>query len=165
MTNHQVWNEVVGGFRLRCPESCPSDVYEVMSACWRVTPRSRPRFKVIISVLKEILDHANQFLLESPQTPLTLNAHLIFEIESDDNRESRSSSAISQPSTIINADTHDYLDLANNTATVPPLRTPRQSRVSFAPQPSRRRSNSWSRLITVLNTRRSSNEEPVESFQ
>ncbi|XP_053134353.1 tyrosine-protein kinase Fer-like [Hemicordylus capensis] len=47
LSNQQVVSQVERGFRMRAPQHCPMDVYDVMLRCWDRTPRLRPRFSAI----------------------------------------------------------------------------------------------------------------------
>jgi serine/threonine protein kinase len=40
MSNHEVLEQVIQGYRLECPQDCPDDVYQLMRQCWS-TPRPR----------------------------------------------------------------------------------------------------------------------------
>ena len=55
MTELRVWVEVVGGYRLPCPENCPQLVFAVMNECW-VANGSRPTFQAIVKRLQFALD-------------------------------------------------------------------------------------------------------------
>lgn len=43
------------GRRLEQPHSTPDFIYELMKSCWKETPAERPRFKKIVTTLKEII--------------------------------------------------------------------------------------------------------------
>ena len=45
MSNAEVFEKVVGGYRMPSPDNCPKEIYEWMFACWKVEPEQRPSFK------------------------------------------------------------------------------------------------------------------------
>nr|XP_025035920.1 tyrosine-protein kinase Fer-like isoform X1 [Pelodiscus sinensis] len=47
MSNQQVVSQVERGFRMRAPERCPVEVYDVMLRCWETSPSLRPKFSAI----------------------------------------------------------------------------------------------------------------------
>ncbi|XP_067121087.1 focal adhesion kinase 1-like isoform X2 [Centruroides vittatus] len=53
--NNDVIGRIEHGERLPLPESCPPQLYSLMSLCWSYEPSKRPSFKDIKHVLKEIL--------------------------------------------------------------------------------------------------------------
>ena len=50
MGNDKVWANVLGGYRLPCPDNCPPNIYSLMLACWGVSG-TRPTFTVIVETL------------------------------------------------------------------------------------------------------------------
>jgi len=51
MSNEDCVAQVMKGYRLPCPESCPEAVYKVMLSCWAHSPALRPSFKQIYEQL------------------------------------------------------------------------------------------------------------------
>ena len=53
----QVLGHITAGRRLRHPECCPDEVYEIMERCWSATPDLRPAFngdKGLVALLSEL---------------------------------------------------------------------------------------------------------------
>ncbi|XP_078524998.1 tyrosine-protein kinase Fer-like [Lissotriton helveticus] len=44
LSNRQAQNQVERGYRMRAPEHCPVEVYDVMLRCWETNPSERPKF-------------------------------------------------------------------------------------------------------------------------
>ena len=61
MSNEKVWVEVVGGYRLPCPEGCPSEVYDVMLHCW-FGFGERPTFQELTATFRRAYDNEGIFL-------------------------------------------------------------------------------------------------------
>jgi hypothetical protein len=49
-----VWVEVTAGFRLPCPDNCPSSIYLMMKECWQQDPTSRPSFLILYETLQKV---------------------------------------------------------------------------------------------------------------
>ena len=47
MTNPQVLEAVVKGYRMPCPDDCPELLHEIMRECWRDDRASRPTFETL----------------------------------------------------------------------------------------------------------------------
>ena len=47
MTNAEVLHQVEHGYRMQCPQGCPSALYEIMLECWNKDPMSRPTFETL----------------------------------------------------------------------------------------------------------------------
>lgn len=41
------------GYRMPRPDNCPSELYEVMTSCWKTKPEERPTFDYMQSVLED----------------------------------------------------------------------------------------------------------------
>jgi hypothetical protein len=54
MTNEQVAEAVMKGYRLPSPDQCPPEVYTLMRQCWNETSIQRPNFTVIFQKLHTI---------------------------------------------------------------------------------------------------------------
>ncbi|KAM9316367.1 tyrosine-protein kinase Blk [Gastrophryne carolinensis] len=53
MSNPEVIQLLDEGYRMPCPENCPSELYEIMLRCWRDKPEDRPTFEYLQSVLED----------------------------------------------------------------------------------------------------------------
>jgi hypothetical protein len=60
MTNAEVMQKVVAGYRLASPEGCPQEVVELMERCWHHRPEARPRFKEIYEKIESIWNDFRQ---------------------------------------------------------------------------------------------------------
>ncbi|XP_001506767.1 protein-tyrosine kinase 6 [Ornithorhynchus anatinus] len=47
MSNSEVHQKVLTGFRMLSPPKCPPMIYELMCKCWNITPEERPTFKCL----------------------------------------------------------------------------------------------------------------------
>ena len=56
MTNSEVKEQIVQGYRMPQPKGCPDQLYNIMLHCWRENPTSRPRFEALQWQLEEIKD-------------------------------------------------------------------------------------------------------------
>ncbi|XP_070803457.1 tyrosine-protein kinase Blk [Pituophis catenifer annectens] len=53
MMNHDVIMHIEQGYRIPCPESCPSNLYTIMLKCWKDNPEERPTFEYLQSTLED----------------------------------------------------------------------------------------------------------------
>ena len=53
MSNVEIVEKVVGGYRLPRPYLCPYKLYEMMCSCWEENPEKRPNIKEIFKILEE----------------------------------------------------------------------------------------------------------------
>ncbi|XP_036376567.1 tyrosine-protein kinase Lyn-like [Megalops cyprinoides] len=53
MSNGDVMMAVQRGYRMPCPEDCPSELYDIMNTCWKSKPDDRPTFDYMQSVLDD----------------------------------------------------------------------------------------------------------------
>uniref|UniRef100_A0A673H2C7 LYN proto-oncogene, Src family tyrosine kinase n=1 Tax=Sinocyclocheilus rhinocerous TaxID=307959 RepID=A0A673H2C7_9TELE len=53
MSNSEVMSSVQRGYRMPRPENCPTELYEIMTTCWKSKPDDRPTFDYIQSVLDD----------------------------------------------------------------------------------------------------------------
>jgi serine/threonine protein kinase len=60
MSNIEVANNVLRGYRMEAPLDCPTEVYEIMVSCWKAEPENRPTFG-------DLLNCINNILLRHPQ--------------------------------------------------------------------------------------------------
>lgn len=42
---------ILKGIRLKKPDSCPEDLYDIMYRCWNIEARARPNFEMIEKIL------------------------------------------------------------------------------------------------------------------
>ncbi|XP_076989832.1 tyrosine-protein kinase Mer isoform X2 [Tamandua tetradactyla] len=54
--NHEIYEYLVHGLRLKQPDDCPDELYQVMYSCWRADPLDRPTFLVLRLQLEKLLD-------------------------------------------------------------------------------------------------------------
>jgi len=54
MTNFDVMQKVVAGYRLGCPQGCPDQIYQLMLRCWQKLPEKRPGFKEIYDIIETV---------------------------------------------------------------------------------------------------------------
>jgi serine/threonine protein kinase len=47
LTHEETLRQVLEGYRMPIPHSCPEDVYTIMTECWRENPTTRPSFETI----------------------------------------------------------------------------------------------------------------------
>jgi len=53
MTNQEARDKVDNGYRMACPDGCPTAVYSLMRDCWEHQPEKRPHFKRIVIELRD----------------------------------------------------------------------------------------------------------------
>ena len=68
MSNAEVTEKVVGGYRMPSPDQCPKQIYEWMLACWKVEPEQRPSFKQLYDEIEKIWLDTRQNQLSSSST-------------------------------------------------------------------------------------------------
>uniref|UniRef100_A0A7N8YIP0 receptor protein-tyrosine kinase n=2 Tax=Mastacembelus armatus TaxID=205130 RepID=A0A7N8YIP0_9TELE len=61
ISNHEIYDHLVEGHRLKQPPDCLDELYEIMYSCWRADPLDRPSF----SQLQEMLEKLTEKLPES----------------------------------------------------------------------------------------------------
>ncbi|XP_075418663.1 tyrosine-protein kinase Mer [Tenrec ecaudatus] len=54
--NHEMYDYLLHGHRLKQPEDCLDELYEVMYSCWRADPLDRPTFSVLRLQLEKLLE-------------------------------------------------------------------------------------------------------------
>jgi len=54
MSNAEVIEKVITGYRLNSPENCPDQIYKLMFTCWNAQPERRPTFKQLYDGIKNI---------------------------------------------------------------------------------------------------------------
>ncbi|XP_075265796.1 uncharacterized protein LOC142358239 isoform X1 [Convolutriloba macropyga] len=50
--NHEVYDHLQTGMRLKQPDNCPDQLYDIMMSCWRTNPTHRPTFLEVVSQLE-----------------------------------------------------------------------------------------------------------------
>ena len=58
------------GYRLECPEGCPSNIYDMMKRCWEWNPQKRPQFAELHTELNA-MSNVNEGVLS-----LNANVHM-----------------------------------------------------------------------------------------
>lgn len=56
MTNYQVVQKVLEGYRMPSPANCPKLLYGIMSDCWKKAPQDRPTFETLQWKLEDFFD-------------------------------------------------------------------------------------------------------------
>ncbi|KFV08601.1 Tyrosine-protein kinase Mer, partial [Pterocles gutturalis] len=54
--NHEIYEYLFHGQRLKKPDDCLDELYEIMSACWRADPAARPTFSQLKVHLEKLLE-------------------------------------------------------------------------------------------------------------
>uniref|UniRef100_A0A8C4PJ80 Tyrosine-protein kinase Mer n=1 Tax=Equus asinus TaxID=9793 RepID=A0A8C4PJ80_EQUAS len=54
--NHEMYDYLLHGHRLKQPEDCLDELYEIMLSCWRAEPLDRPTFTVLKLQLEKFLE-------------------------------------------------------------------------------------------------------------
>lgn len=54
--NHEIYDYLLHGHRLKQPEDCLDELYEVMYSCWRADPHERPAFPELKLHLEKLLE-------------------------------------------------------------------------------------------------------------
>ncbi|KGL80646.1 Tyrosine-protein kinase HCK, partial [Tinamus guttatus] len=60
MTNPEVIRNLERGYRMPCPDMCPSELYNIILKCWRTRPEERPTFEYLQSVLEDFYTATEQ---------------------------------------------------------------------------------------------------------
>uniref|UniRef100_A0A8C3TMK1 Tyrosine-protein kinase Mer n=1 Tax=Catharus ustulatus TaxID=91951 RepID=A0A8C3TMK1_CATUS len=55
--NHEIYEYLFHGQRLKKPEDCLDELYEIMSECWRADPAARPTFSQLKAQLEKLLEN------------------------------------------------------------------------------------------------------------
>ncbi|XP_039385195.1 tyrosine-protein kinase Fyn isoform X1 [Mauremys reevesii] len=53
MNNREVLEQVERGYRMPCPQDCPSSLHELMIHCWKKDPEERPTFEYLQGFLED----------------------------------------------------------------------------------------------------------------
>ncbi|XP_060043323.1 tyrosine-protein kinase Mer isoform X2 [Erinaceus europaeus] len=54
--NHEMYDYLLHGHRLKQPDDCLDELYEIMHSCWRTEPLDRPTFSVLRLQLEKLLE-------------------------------------------------------------------------------------------------------------
>ncbi|XP_015442943.2 tyrosine-protein kinase Mer [Pteropus alecto] len=54
--NHEIYEYLLHGHRLKQPEDCLDELYDIMHSCWRAEPLDRPTFSVLRLQLEKLLE-------------------------------------------------------------------------------------------------------------
>ncbi|XP_025723975.1 tyrosine-protein kinase Mer [Callorhinus ursinus] len=54
--NHEMYDYLLHGHRLKQPEDCLDELYEIMHSCWRAEPLDRPTFSMLRLQLEKLLE-------------------------------------------------------------------------------------------------------------
>ncbi|XP_054431532.1 tyrosine-protein kinase Mer [Pteronotus mesoamericanus] len=54
--NHEIYEYLLHGHRLKQPEDCLDELYEIMHSCWRAEPLDRPTFSMLRLQLEKLLE-------------------------------------------------------------------------------------------------------------
>ncbi|XP_035217300.1 proto-oncogene tyrosine-protein kinase receptor Ret-like [Stegodyphus dumicola] len=50
------------GYRMPRPDDCPSQLYKIMTSCWKENPNERPHFKELVQKLDNLLNDSTHYL-------------------------------------------------------------------------------------------------------
>jgi len=62
MTNIDVSEKVISGYKMKQPENCPNEIYGIMFDCWNMDPDQRPTCKEIFQKLEVLCNQASKKL-------------------------------------------------------------------------------------------------------
>lgn len=54
--NHEIYDHLLEGHRLKQPPDCLDELYEIMYLCWRADPQDRPAFTQIREMLEKLAE-------------------------------------------------------------------------------------------------------------
>ncbi|XP_024152795.1 tyrosine-protein kinase Mer isoform X2 [Oryzias melastigma] len=109
--NHEIYDHLIEGNRLKQPPDCLDELYEIMYSCWRTDPMDRPVF----TQLREMLEKLVEKLPESTSREGTIYINTSFPEEDPDGDAPVSSSSPScshkaAKNTVVTADVHEHLE-------------------------------------------------------
>lgn len=65
------------GARLKQPDGCPNEIYEIMTSCWHLDPSERPSFSDLVTSLeRELLNRGEKGLETESQGNVNLSAEV-----------------------------------------------------------------------------------------
>lgn len=71
MSTMETLDQVNNGYRMPCPQTCPSAIYEVMLRTWDVTPELRPTFVLLCDFFERFVVAEGQAAEMECQTGLS----------------------------------------------------------------------------------------------
>uniref|UniRef100_A0A3Q0RLS6 receptor protein-tyrosine kinase n=1 Tax=Amphilophus citrinellus TaxID=61819 RepID=A0A3Q0RLS6_AMPCI len=114
--NHEIYDYLVEGHRLKQPPDCLDELYEIMYSCWRADPLDRPFFPQ----LREMLEKLTEKLPESSSRDDIIYINTSFPEEDPDGEalqtdplvlsSSPSCSRVAAQNTVVTADIHDTVE-------------------------------------------------------
>ncbi|CAN9499931.1 unnamed protein product [Ophioblennius macclurei] len=112
--NHEIYDHLVDGHRLKQPTNCLDELYEIMYCCWRADPLDRPLFPQ----LREMLEKLSEKLPESASRDdiIYINTSFPEEDPDGDNPVCSSSPSCSHQAAdnTVTADIHESLEDEDN---------------------------------------------------
>uniref|UniRef100_A0A672HGX4 receptor protein-tyrosine kinase n=1 Tax=Salarias fasciatus TaxID=181472 RepID=A0A672HGX4_SALFA len=113
--NHEIYDHLVEGHRLKQPADCLDELYEIMYSCWRADPLDRPLFPQ----LREMLEKISEKLPESTSKDdiIYINTSFPEEDPDGDNPVCGSTPSCSHQAadnTVVTADVHGSLEEEDN---------------------------------------------------
>ena len=67
ITNKDVVEKVVSGYRIPCPDDCPEEVHEIMLKCWNEKPDSRPSSIILPQMLLDLTETEDDELYDEEE--------------------------------------------------------------------------------------------------
>ncbi|XP_028968727.1 tyrosine-protein kinase SYK-like [Galendromus occidentalis] len=61
----EIGRTLMDGARLRCPEACPPDVYQIMQKCWASEDELRPSFSSLLAAFQDMVERKKRVLASS----------------------------------------------------------------------------------------------------
>lgn len=114
--NHEIYDYLVEGHRLKQPPDCLDELYEIMYSCWRADPLDRPFFPQ----LREMLEKLTEKLPESSSRDDIIYINTSFPEEDPDGEalqtdplvlsSSPSCSRVAAENTVVTADIHETVE-------------------------------------------------------
>ncbi|XP_011482957.1 tyrosine-protein kinase Mer isoform X2 [Oryzias latipes] len=114
--NHEIYDHLIEGHRLKQPPDCLDELYEIMYSCWRTDPMDRPLF----TQLREMLEKLVEKLPETTSREETIYINTSFPEEDPDGdalfaeqpvlSSSPSCSHKAAKNTVVTADVHGHLE-------------------------------------------------------
>ncbi|XP_076018858.1 tyrosine-protein kinase Mer [Genypterus blacodes] len=114
--NHEIYDHLLEGHRLKQPPDCLDELYEIMYSCWRTDPLDRPHF----TQLREMLEKLTEKLPESSSKDDIIYINTSFPEEDPDGEAFRPDAPVSSSSpscshqaaenSVVTADIHGSLE-------------------------------------------------------
>ncbi|XP_022914969.2 tyrosine-protein kinase receptor torso [Onthophagus taurus] len=61
------------GYRMECPSNCGNEIYDIMSSCWRMSPKDRPTFTEIRHSIEALMEDEMEYLHIDLNTCIDIN--------------------------------------------------------------------------------------------